>query len=566
MKVFLINNYVYIQPSKYLDHLRNFARNEHGKWDANLKSWVLSFSEDVVDWLKGQNVEYDKSFTSLIQNKFEEAPKPIKYTHVDLEWGTLKDSLYPFQADGVQYLADTKPYHRGLFDMPGLGKTPQSAVYLKLVEDTLPVLIVCPASLKDNWAIELEKWAGLKSVILSGRTPAWDYDTESGLRRYRVVIINYDILGHEVITKGRKDVGGWCDYLPTIGFKTIIADEVQYIGNTKALRSKSFTKICEKSKDARRIFLSGTPYTSHTAQFYNPLHLLDKETFSNKYKFLETYCDPKIGYLGYKEYKGLSNAEDLHNKVSAISIRRLKKDVLTQLPPKRKMSITMSADPVKYAEYLKLEKGMKALALSKGVKAVTKELKEAYARFRSAAYYAKRTSVFSWLHNWLESNPGEKIVLGTTHVQAFQDLMTEFGKIAVGIDGSTPTKDRQAIVEKFQGNKKIRVFVGNIKSAGVGITLTAASTLVFIELPDTATDVFQFEDRIHRISQEAENVDIYFLVCADTVESKVVKQLQKKGDQQAAVMDNVQSNGAVVGDAIEIALQEFFDLLVHEVK
>ena len=224
-------------------------------------------------------------------------------------------------------------------------------------------MVICPASLKQNWQNEVKKWAGLNSYILNGKTP--EYFSEEFIEKYPVFIINYDILGNEnkaekkaelLRRKKAKEEGipfrkktiavyGWCDELSKIPFRTIIADEVQYIAEPETIRARAVNQICSAIKKSKKLFISGTPYETRTSQFFTSLHILDPIQFPNRYKFLMRYCDPIKTYFGWK-FDGLSNAEELHSMVSKFMIRRLKKDVLKELPPKIRAVVPLNATPM----------------------------------------------------------------------------------------------------------------------------------------------------------------------------------------------------------------------------
>ena len=122
------------------------------------------------------------------------------------------------------------------------------------------------------------------------------------------------------------------------------------------------------------------------------------------------------------------------------------------------------------------------------------------------------------------------------HKFVIDALMQEFAGIAVKVDGSVTGINRQKAVDEFQTNKDVKLFIGNIKAAGVGITLTAASNVAFIELPWTPGDVVQAEDRIHRIGQKA-SVTIHYLLANDTIEDKIAKLIDSKRKVLDAVLD-----------------------------
>jgi len=215
-----------------------------------------------------------------------------------IDFSLLKPlALRSYQEQGVSWMLKNN-INFLLGDEMGLGKTIQIAAYL-FYKRAFPVLIICPASLKLNWEREIQTWTKKKCIILEGLDP---YPIEGLLEEFPVVIINYDILGrkdkseieqeNQRIKEAKKrklpyrkkviHPTGWVDILKQIPFKDIICDECQFIGEMDTARSRCVVDICKELKGARRIFLSGTPYTSATKQFFPILHLINSKVFANK--------------------------------------------------------------------------------------------------------------------------------------------------------------------------------------------------------------------------------------------------------------------------------------------
>jgi SWI/SNF-related matrix-associated actin-dependent regulator 1 of chromatin subfamily A len=155
----------------------------------------------------------------------------------------------------------------------------------------------------------------------------------------------------------------------------------------------------------------------------------------------------------------------------------------------------------------------------------------------------------SWIEDFLET--GEKLIVFATHKFVIDSLMETFPNISVKIDGSVPTNKRQQIVDKFQKDKKIKLFIGNIKAAGIGITLTAASSVAFLELPWTPGELVQAIDRTHRIGQK-KLVNVYFLIAANTVLQKIAKLLDKKRKVLNSILDGgISDNKSLFAELIE---------------
>ena len=492
---------------------------------------------------------------------------PDKIDKNEIDFSLFKPlELRPYQEQGVSWILKNN-IHFLLGDEMGLGKTIQIASYLFFKQE-FPALIICPASLKLNWEREINIWTKKKCLVLDGLSP---YQVEGLLVEFPIVIINYDILGRkdklevEYENKRIKDAKknglpyrkkiihptGWVDILKRIQFRDIICDECQFIGEMETARTQCVIDICKEVKSARRIFLSGTPYTAATRQFYPTLHLIDSSIFNNKWRFQMTYCDPIKTRFGWI-FKGLSNGEQLHELVSRLMLRRLKKDVLKELPDKIKSVIPMKLSKKAYKNYIDVEYRLL------NTEVINNE-KQTYQELKREAYYVKVDSCIQWVKEYLDIN--NKLVVFVYHRESFQKLMSEFDNICVGINGEIPANKRQGIVDQFQNNKKIKLFIGQIRAAGVGITLTAASAVAFIEFGNTAAEHEQAEDRIHRIGQEADKVIAYYLIANGTLDEDIIEHIQIGYANQKRVLD-----GEVNAKFIENEADDFARSVLHSRK
>lgn len=481
-----------------------------------------------------------------------------------------KFEAYPFQKEGVKRILQSST-NILLADEMGLGKTVQGALYLKYKKDSLPALIISPASLKENWRKEIKIWTGKDSYVIEGRKP--EKLSKEFLSKYPVLIINYDILGQDnpddkkyknalkskikklkervKLVKENENkqkinkkiymyqsvnrnfkirVEGWCDELIKLNFKTIIGDEIQYISGIDTIRTRATRKISFGIPDSKKIFISGTPYETRTLQFFSCLNILDNKHFNNEYRYKMRYCDPVKTFFGW-QFNGLSNAEELHKIISRFMIRRLKKDVLTELPPKIRSVIPMKIKPADRRIYDEADRELEMAIINKEKNALNK-----LEALKQASFKAKKNSMLEWIKDYLEIN--EKLVVFIWHRESCEILENEFKDISVSITGSTPAKDRQRVVDEFQTNPKIKLFIGQIKSAGVGLTLTKSKAVAFLEFGTTAPGMEQAEDRVHRISQEADSVLAYYLIMENSVDEQIMTVLNRRNKDLKKVMNN----------------------------
>jgi SWI/SNF-related matrix-associated actin-dependent regulator of chromatin subfamily A-like protein 1 len=214
-------------------------------------------------------------------------------------------------------------------------------------------------------------------------------------------------------------------------------------------------------------------------------------------------------------------------------IRRLKVDVLKDLPPKRKIIIPLELDPIEEKYYRKADQEFIDW-LKEHVKAGADAQVEVE-KLKQLAYIAKRNSVLQWIEDQLTI--GVKLVVFAWHTNAIKDLMWKFKDRAVMVDGSITGKKRDDAVEKFQNDAKIRLFVGQMKAAGEGIDLFAASAVVFVEFGWTPLDHTQAEDRINRIGQKSDSITAYYLIADGTVENDFMDMLEGKYDVVSQILD-----------------------------
>ncbi len=491
---------------------------------------------DGREYIKNKQCWYapynDTNYKLLKDNGFNPPEKPIEK---NITLPIIDITLFPkyrkFQIVGIQFLESVKGIGLLADDM-GIGKSAQSIGYAKLHKNIRPILVICPASIKLNWKNEITKWSGEDSYVLSGEKPDPVIP-----RNYNWYIINYDILAYGVyddksVKKKLIDIKGWVDRLSELNIKGIIIDECQYLSG-QTIRYKAVVKAKKLLSPKMFIALSGTPMRNCPANFYNILNLLKPELFPNRWKYLFRYCNPKNNGFGW-QFIGATNVEELHNKVKGFMIRRTKEEVLTELPHKQKIIVPMELNKVEEKEYLEATKEfIEWLKGYTGKNAL--QAQEQIEKLKQLAYLAKRNSVIQWIKDYL--NTDNKLVVFTYHKNALQDIYSQFKTISVTLDGSTPNKVRQENIDKFQNDKKVRLLIGQIQAAGIGITLTAANACAFSEFGYSPFDHDQAEDRINRIGQKADSITAYYLLNEESIELDMVDMLNNKYENVNRVLD-----------------------------
>lgn len=439
--------------------------------------------------------------------------------------------LKHFQEIGVRYI----DRHNGralVGDEMGLGKTVQALWWVRMHPEIKRLVILCTASIKTNWMMEYEKWVGSANIhILEGRKG------ETIPKSAQVVILNFDIIANKYkVSKtpsGRKSYKeekntGWVDFLVQWKPDTIIIDECHKLQNSKSFRTKGTQKLANKCKYI--IGLSGTPILNRPIDGYIIFKLIAPHLFKNKWEYSQRYCDLKHDGFGWND-KGKSNELELHALISEhVMIRRLKKDVMKELPDKTRVVVPLQLP--NYSKYKQLEGQLKIELKSKQHPKLNKLAM--IQKLKNYVVEAKMPQIIKWIEDFLES--GEKLIVFTIHKKTIKTLVSKFSKISVKIDGETPSNKRKAIETRFQTDDKIRLFFGNLDAAGEGLTLTAASNVLKVELGWISGKHAQAEDRAHRYGQ-LNAVTAWYLVAKDTIEYSICTLLDEKSNTTAQILD-----------------------------
>ena len=274
-------------------------------------------------------------------------------------------------------------------------------------------------------------------------------------------------------------------------------------------------------KAKRRLFLTGTPIVNKPIELWPMIHALDPEGLGkSKMKYAFRYCGAHHNGFGW-DFTGSSNLDELQEILrSKFMVRRLKKDVLKELPPKRRQVLVLECSAsIKdilekekktyddYAQFVK-DGDFESPAFSE------------MSKVRQAVAIAKIPFIVEHVKEALEEL--DKVCVFVHHYEVVDALAAAFGNSAVVIDGRTSNEDRQAAVDRFQADSSCKVFVGTIRAAGVGITLTASSTVIFGELDWVPGNVSQAEDRCHRIGQ-IDTVFVRHLVLEGSLDERMAQ-------------------------------------------
>ena len=424
----------------------------------------------------------------------------------------IRKSLYNFQMEGIKF--GINHHCRFLLaDEMGVGKTLQAISLAYIYRESWPVLVVCPGSMKYNWKGEIQTWLGLKDYRINIINSSRQKLSEEAY----FYIISYDLM-RNVIRKMRQ-----------MTFDFVILDEAHSIKNKDSLRAKNILPIAVRAK--RLIIMTGTPLLAKPYEGYPLLYALRPDIFCYFKKFAYRYCDPQPTPMGIN-WSGTSNTKELHWILSCLMVRRLKSDVLNQLPPKRRQKIEIATNEKVIHELKKTRKNVKG----------RKGTLECY----TLTSKAKIEGVLAYISDIIDAK--EKFIVFAYHhemLDALEKLCKEKRIDYMRIDGTTKQETRYQYVNYFQLNKSCQVAILSIIAASTGITLTAAHMVIFAELTWTPSIMIQAEDRVHRIGQKSEFVDIKYLYGKETLDDFILDKLQKKLTIVSTTLDDKQANFGV---------------------
>ncbi|MFL5883784.1 MAG: DEAD/DEAH box helicase [Thermoleophilaceae bacterium] len=452
----------------------------------------------------------------------------------ELELPVLGGELRPFQRAGVRYaLAQRRTF---LADEQGLGKTVQALATME-ADDAYPAVVVCPASMKLTWEREVQQWLPHRTTaVLHGRSASgW---RSARAARAEIVILNYEIVdAHVDALVGREPLA-------------LVFDESHYCKQPRAKRTKACLALSARTPDeALRLALTGTPILNRPKELVSQLRLIDR------------LSDFGSGASIARRFRGPVALERLHWHLRAhCYVRRLKSEVLPQLPPKRQVPIPVELSNER--EYRLAERDLIAWLQSQPLELRSLESKIAAAlrnerlvqlnHLRRLAGRGKLDAALAWISDFLES--GEPLVVFADHVEVQHALVDRFPE-SVHILGDDNVTVRDAAVTSFQREDGPQLIVCSLRAAGQGITLTRASNVAFLELDWTPARLAQAEDRCHRIGQD-DAVTAWYLLAPETIDETMAELLEQKRGVIGAVTDGHVVETESLIDGVIRALRE----------
>lgn len=477
-----------------------------------------TFDMSLVDLRALKDVAKDVTFEDIPSHVWNVKNRQcVKQFDLSKVPSKLWNTLFPYQKEGVELAFDKFGGRVLLADDMGLGKTRQA---LSFIGHCLParVLVICPSYLRYHWTHALKEWLDIDGQLVKKGKETLEASA---------CIVSYDML------KALK--------IPTGVFDVVVCDESHYVKSRKSKRTKLATPLVRSANYS--MLITGTPALNRPIELFAQLNMLRPSYVKNYTSYAKRYCNGKSTPFGYDD-RGSSLSHELNWVLRhGFMVRRLKRDVLTQLPPKTRHTVWLEIKTdveveSGFRKWKKLNETLYKLPSgSEQQRLQMFERQKVISELFVNTSVAKCDAIVRWILDALEQ--GRSFIFFAYHkvvLNAVEEAVSGVYEY-MRIDGSTPAHKRQEKVEAFQKDDTIRIAILSIMAAGTGVTLTRVSECVFGELYWVPGVMIQAEDRIHRISQ-TERCDIYYLLGTETLDTYVHPALCKKLSTLDSLVDN----------------------------
>ena len=534
--------YISLEKNNSLDFLENVVDNieidyvnpEEGT--IKLPIYRAMYLEKLFKEMNNTNIQKNEYYKKMISE--------IEDRHIDINTKIpkkLNTELRTYQKIGYKWLKTLEQYKMGgiLADDMGLGKTVQVlTVILSYIQENKEKaknsIIVCPSSLTLNWYNEIQKFTPtIKTLVISGDYLERKRKIET-INNYQIVITSYDSL--------KRDIDLYTQY----NFKYIVADEAQYIKNNNTKNSKAVKLINAETKFA----LTGTPIENSLSELWSIFDFIMPGYLYKYKKFKELYEIPII------KNQDEEKMNKLKKQIEPFILRRTKSEVLTELPDK---TVTILSNEMKEEQYsiymsymaqardeIMYQIDMKGFEKSQ-IKILSLLMRLRQICCHPKLFLSEYTGESSKLNQCIEiiqdAVLGEhKILLFSSYTSMFEIIEEQLKKLKINylkLTGQTKVGERIKLVDEFNTNKNIKVFLISLKAGGTGLNLTGADMVIHYDPWWNLSAENQATDRTYRIGQK-KNVQVYKLITKNSIEEKIYELQQKK----AKLIDNMLSTDA----------------------
>ena len=522
------------------------------RYQAEFKYWAVQ-TEDaqylrlMAKWAQDRNLV--RMVRWLKYDEPVESYEPLPMPELTIPHNMLVQP-YDYQKEGIAYALQKKRCIMG--DEPGLGKTAQ-AIGTLTASGAFPALVICPASLKVNWQREFKKFGGVDAVILDDNNRGvWQQlltmKRVDGKPMCQVIITNYESLKkffvRRLIRQERFTMKS-IEFDERIRlFRSVVIDESHKCKSNKTQQAKFVQGIAEGKEYV--LELTGTPVVNNNEDLVQQLRIMDRlGDFGGYQKFVVRYC------------QGLnksSHVKELNLRLRNLCFfRRQKKDVLTQLPDKtRSYLVTEISNRREYTDaekdVIKYLRDYKDADDEKLQRAIRGDIMVRMNILKQVSARGKIDSAVDIIHNTIDG--GEKLIVFCFLKEVVAALKREFPK-AVTVTGDDNDRQKQYSVDKFQQDEACKLIILNYRSGGTGLTLTAASNVLFVEFPWTYSDCCQAEDRAHRNGQK-NAVTCTYLLGQNTIDEYMYNLIQTKKDIANGVTGTIENTEEKVSRSDEL--------------
>ncbi|XXQ38299.1 SWI/SNF-related matrix-associated actin-dependent regulator of chromatin subfamily A-like protein 1 [Plasmodiophora brassicae] len=504
----------WVIPISLLEHLTDFLEND-------MPSKVKVTVEPMPKWVlnryspSGPSQDWSSGSERFDCNKL---PRDL--------W----DQLLPFQKSGVAQVVEKFGGRAIIADDMGLGKTVQAIALAAYYTSDWPVLVVVPSSLRFHWRDALMDWLG--SRVLEEDiyivTCGVDFPSKNQLHTVRFLIVAYSLMDK---TAPRIEASSW---RPNV----VILDESHFIKTPTTQRSKATAPIVKQCR--RALLLSGTPAMARPIELFAQVDCVRPSLVGSYKPFSIRYCDGKTGPFGW-EARGALHLRELNTiLVDNVMIRRLKKDVLKDLPPKFREGFTVSDLPPSLLKDFKARMDELPSSSASDLEDLMgggHDTRGLLAQLYHDTGLAKVPETVKLVATKLQADDTEKFLVFAHHKDVIDRLVCSLtaevkkidsGGVVLRVDGGVSQSVRPSLIRQFQEERKCRVMVLSIQAGSFGVTLTAASNVIFCELSWNPSDLLQAEDRAHRIGQERSCVNVSYILAKNTLDDLMWPMIKRK--------------------------------------
>jgi superfamily II DNA or RNA helicase len=453
----------------------------------------------------------------------------------------LDANLRDYQVDGFKWMRRLAEWGVGgiLADDMGLGKTLQTLAVLLDRSHEGPALVIAPTSVGFNWVREAERFAPDLDVHLYRETERADFLPNVGAGT--LVVCSYGLALRDA------------EALATVDWSTLVLDEAQAIKNSRSKTSKAIARI----EADWTVALTGTPVENHLGELWSLFHVVSPGVFGGWDHFRKRYAAP------IEKEQNQDVRKLLADRLKPFVLRRTKTEVLTELPPRTEMNLSVDLSPAERAEYEKIRRAavdeIAAIETLPHIQDQRFKILALLTRLRQIACHAGlvnkqwtgSSAKLDQLCETLESlrEEGHKALVFsqfTEYLALIRKALDERGIRYEYLDGSTPAKARQAAVDQFQSGSA-EAFLISLKAGGTGLNLTAADYVIHMDPWWNPAVEDQATDRAHRMGQE-KPVMVYRIVARGTIEEEILALHESKRDLVEGVMQGTEAAGKLSND------------------